>query len=158
MNIFLLDRITSLNLGKSASALKCITYSDEILRNHFTENPILPGIFIIEGLSQLSGFLVTTTINQDPKIFKDALLLNVTKFNFHQPSVPGDCLEYHSVLNSICGDIAEFNVQAVCNGEVRCKGTIKQMLIDRYEKQSDPQWLEAYKAWTLNLPDCPPLR
>ena len=106
----------------------------------------------------MSAFLLATTIFQDSETIKNILLLSIPIFNFHKYSIPGDRLEYHSVLDSICGDIAEFSVKATYNGELYCKGKIKQIMQERKQKESDPKWVEAYRAWTRNLADCPNFR
>ena len=49
----LLDRVTSLEIGKSVVAYKNVTIGEHIFQGHFPDHPIYPGVMIIEGRQKL---------------------------------------------------------------------------------------------------------
>ena len=57
MRYFLLDKITAFEPGKRACGIKCVTLTDDILHDHFPDQPLLPGALLLESMSQLGGFL-----------------------------------------------------------------------------------------------------
>jgi 3-hydroxyacyl-[acyl-carrier-protein] dehydratase len=61
---------------------------------HFPENPIFPGILMIEGMAQTAGALCwLSQQRQGPP--KQVYFLTIDKAKFRKPVVPGDTIEYH---------------------------------------------------------------
>jgi 3-hydroxyacyl-[acyl-carrier-protein] dehydratase len=55
MRWFWIDRFTSFESGRSASAVKNVTLSEEALDNYTPGRPNLPYALIIEGMAQTAG-------------------------------------------------------------------------------------------------------
>ena len=54
----LIDRVTELNGMESAKGYKNISVNEPIFQGHFPQNPIFPGVLILEALAQLGAVLV----------------------------------------------------------------------------------------------------
>ena len=52
MRYYLIDKVTALTPGRSATGLKCVTLTDEVLHDHFPDHPMLPGALIVEAAAQ----------------------------------------------------------------------------------------------------------
>jgi 3-hydroxyacyl-[acyl-carrier-protein] dehydratase len=89
MRYFLVDKVTAYTPGESASGVKSVTLSDEILHDHFPDYPILPGALIVEALAQLGGFALEID-SARPK--ERAILTQIERAKFHAPVGPGDQL------------------------------------------------------------------
>jgi 3-hydroxyacyl-[acyl-carrier-protein] dehydratase len=88
MRFLMLDRITALDRGKRASAVKNVTLSEDFFTYHFPEQPIMPGALIIECMVQLADWLIRE--NQD---FDSAgLPAGFETIKFYQIVRPGDQL------------------------------------------------------------------
>lgn len=61
MKFLLIDRITELVPGKSIKAKKALSLAEEYLADHFPRFPVLPGVLMIEALTQASACLVRRT-------------------------------------------------------------------------------------------------
>ena len=58
MRFCLLDRITSCEPGVRLSAVKNVSLSEEYLGDHFPSFPVLPGVFMMEAMTQAGAWLV----------------------------------------------------------------------------------------------------
>ena len=53
----LIDRVTNLVSGESITGFKNVTINEDMFNGHFPNQPIMPGVLIIEAAAQLSGIL-----------------------------------------------------------------------------------------------------
>jgi 3-hydroxyacyl-[acyl-carrier-protein] dehydratase len=58
MRFSLLDRVLDIEPGKSITAVKAVTLSEEYLSDHFPRFPVLPGVFMLEALTQASAWTI----------------------------------------------------------------------------------------------------
>ena len=58
MRFLLYDQIISLEKGSSIVGTKCFNLSDEYLRGHFKKQAVVSGVFYIESMAQLLGWLI----------------------------------------------------------------------------------------------------
>lgn len=87
----LLDRVETLEKGKSLVALRNVTVNEEFFNGHFPSYPVMPGVLIVEALAQAGGLLALQDLGGelgDRKIF----FMSIEKARFRKPVVPGDQL------------------------------------------------------------------
>ena len=99
--------------GKRAIGIKNITVNEPYFQGHFPDEPIVPGVTIIESMAQTAAVLVNYTldmIDMDISIY----LLGVNKARFRKKVVPGDVLELH--VDVLRGGGRVWRLQ--CRGEV----------------------------------------
>ena len=58
MRFTLIDRITDIQPGKTISAVKNVTLTEEYLQDHFPLFPVLPGVFMLEAATQTAAWLI----------------------------------------------------------------------------------------------------
>jgi 3-hydroxyacyl-[acyl-carrier-protein] dehydratase len=61
MRFTLIDRITALEPGKRIEAVKNLTMAEEYLAEHFPGFPVLPGVLMLEAVTQAGAWLVRAT-------------------------------------------------------------------------------------------------
>lgn len=85
----LIDRIIDFVPGESITALKNVTYNEPFFEGHFPENPIMPGVLIVEAMAQTCGVLIFRSLRNSPKngLF---YLAGVDKARFRKAVSPGD--------------------------------------------------------------------
>ena len=85
--MLLLDRITELEPLVRAAGFKNVTINEPFFQGHFPNNPVMPGIFIIEAMAQLGG-----TVILEPKAATTSVpyLAGLDKVRFRRPVLPGD--------------------------------------------------------------------
>lgn len=87
----LLDRVLDYEPNKFITAIKCISITDPILQGHFPDNPVVPGVIIVEGVAQVAAVLGGLSSKEG---FNTCLLTEITSTRFRRSVVPGDVLTY----------------------------------------------------------------
>lgn len=82
----LIDKIIERKEGKSIICLKNVTFNEDFFQGHFRDNPIMPGVLIIEAMAQASGLIISA---EQPS---SAFLGRVGEARFKRAVVPGDQL------------------------------------------------------------------
>ncbi len=85
----LVDKILDVN-EKEVVGLKNVTLNEPFFIGHFPEEPVMPGVLIVESMAQVSGILVLHT-KEDPENYS-TYLLRIDKVKFRRKVVPGDTL------------------------------------------------------------------
>ena len=90
--ILLVDRILEIVPGESLTAIKNITVNEPQFTGHFPEQPIMPGVYMVEAMAQAAGILAFKTDNIVPDDNTTYYLAGIDKTRFKRPVVPGDQL------------------------------------------------------------------
>ncbi|RJQ44159.1 MAG: beta-hydroxyacyl-ACP dehydratase [Nitrospiraceae bacterium] len=89
MRYLLIDHITDWKSGESIKGVKNVAMSEDFLEFHFPKNPIMPGVLLLEALTQLAGWLEAASSD-----FSNWFLISrVVKSNFYSFALPGDQVE-----------------------------------------------------------------
>ncbi len=87
----LLDRVIEIEAGKRAVGIKNVTGSESFFQGHFPDQPVMPGVLIVEALAQLAATLATYTHQeQQGKIIYFAA---IDSARFRKPVIPGDVIQ-----------------------------------------------------------------
>lgn len=124
-----IDEIKSIDLGKSIHCVKHNSPEEDYFRGHFPDNPIMPGVIILEALAQASGILGFKTMEKNPENGSLYVFAGIDKARFRKRVGPDDSIDlFSSVVNEKKG-IWKFDTRAEVNGELACSATI--MCADR---------------------------
>ena len=58
MRFTLLDRVTAIDPGKSITAIKTLSLSEEYLADHFPCFPVMPGVLMLESMTQAAAWTI----------------------------------------------------------------------------------------------------
>jgi 3-hydroxyacyl-[acyl-carrier-protein] dehydratase len=148
MRFFLLDRVTSHVPGVSATGIKNVTLSDQVLHDHFPDYPVFPGTLVVEALAQLAGFLIE---GGDPDAAERAVLAQIEKAKFHSPAGPGDQLllraQVAQRLEAAAQVEAEASVGERCVARARLTFLLRRVESERLREQRR----QLYAVWTRGL-------
>ncbi len=98
----LIDRIIELEKGKKAVAVKSVSYNEYFFRGHFPDNPVMPGVLILEALAQTGAFALLSEEKFKGKVAYFGGMKNV---KFKKMVVPGDTLRLVTEIVKIKGSI-----------------------------------------------------
>lgn len=85
----LIDRIEELEPGKRAVGKKCVTYNEPFFNGHFPQEPVMPGVLILEALAQTGAVAI---LSQPENKGKTVYFGGIDKAKFKRKVVPGDVL------------------------------------------------------------------
>jgi 3-hydroxyacyl-[acyl-carrier-protein] dehydratase/UDP-3-O-[3-hydroxymyristoyl] N-acetylglucosamine deacetylase/3-hydroxyacyl-[acyl-carrier-protein] dehydratase len=127
----LVDRVLSMEPGKSIAALKNVTYNESFFQGHFPGIRIMPGVLIVEAIAQAGGILIYHTVpNPETKL---VLLAKIENTRFRKPVVPGDQLRLEANLLKLKGKFLQLHGRALVEGEVVVEGNLMASLLEKGE-------------------------
>ena len=88
----LIDRIISIDPGKSLVALKNVTINETFFMGHFPEHPVMPGVLILEAMAQAGGVLAYKSTNTFPDQGVLYYFAGIDNARFRRIVEPGDQL------------------------------------------------------------------
>jgi 3-hydroxyacyl-[acyl-carrier-protein] dehydratase len=124
------DRVTDYKEGHFIRGFKNVTYNEEIFQGHFPDNPILPGVVIIEALAQVSGVLGFRTVNMKPEDGFLYLFAGIEKARFKHRVIPGDRLILESTVITRKRHIWKFDVRALVDDRVAVTAQLTCAIVD----------------------------
>ncbi len=126
----LIDRVVSLEEGKSIVAVKNVAINEPFFQGHFPGNPVMPGVMILEALAQAAAILSFRSMNRESTQNLLYYFVGIDNARFKKPVTPGDQLILNvSMLRQVRG-IGKFSAHAtvdnvlVTEAELMC--TIKE--------------------------------
>ena len=124
----LVDRIVEIRGDEACIGLKNVTFNEPFFQGHFPENPVMPGVLILEGMAQAAGAICSAKENISGGRHR-VYFLTVDKAKFRRPVVPGDRLEYHMTKISRRKTMWWFRGEAKVDGKVVCEADVSAMLV-----------------------------
>jgi 3-hydroxyacyl-[acyl-carrier-protein] dehydratase len=90
----MIDRIVDIQGDEHGVGIKNVTLNEPQFLGHFPENPVMPGVLLIEGMAQTAGVLCLRQMSTNEH-HRSMYFLTIDKAKFRKPAVPGDTIEYH---------------------------------------------------------------
>ena len=103
----LVDRVLDTNGKTTVDALKNVTVNEPCFQGHFPENPIFPGVLLIEAMAQTAGLMLLVDAEQPDEF--NTVLLSVDQAKFRKMVQPGDQLLIHAELKQRRATSAKFS-------------------------------------------------
>ena len=129
--MLLIDKLINIVPLKSATGIVNVKKESFYLEGHFPDQPIMPGVFIVEAFGQ--GAAALTALGIDPKEYKNKLvyLMSVDKARFRRPVTP-DC-ELHLDIEAIRshGSVWKYKGVAKINGKRVADAEWAATIVDR---------------------------
>ncbi len=101
-------------------AVKNVTATDPFLEGHFPDDPVFPGVLLIEACGQAGGIMLALS----ERFSTRGYLAQVREFKFLSFAVPGDRLELSARFEGAAGNFARVAVQVETAGRKVARGTI----------------------------------
>ena len=121
----LIDRVEEMEMGKRILARKCVTYNEPFFAGHFPQEPVMPGVLIIEALAQAGAICVLSDEANKGKI---SFIGGVNKAKFRGKVVPGDVLSLEVEIVKIKGPVGVGKGTAKVDGKIVASGEITFMI------------------------------
>jgi 3-hydroxyacyl-[acyl-carrier-protein] dehydratase len=116
-----LDRILTLEKGKSITAVKGLALSEEYLQDHFPRFPIMPGVLMMESMFQASMWLVRVSTDFQ---FAKVRLRQSKSVKFQGFVQPGSSLIVSAEIKSQKDSLTTLKVSGSIDGSVATSGRL----------------------------------
>lgn len=117
----LVDKIIDFSPGQWAYGIKCVTASEPWFMGHFPQYHVMPGVLILEALSQVGAVAVLSKESNQGKL---AFLGGIKEARFKEQVRPGDVLKLECRLVRERGAIGIGEAVATVGDKVAAKATI----------------------------------
>jgi len=85
----LVDKVIHLD-ETTVVGIKNVTFNEQFFQGHFPDEPVMPGVLIVEALAQCGGLLVLNDVEEPEKY--STYFLKIDKLKFKHKVVPGDTI------------------------------------------------------------------
>jgi len=126
----LVDRVIEISADRSAIGIKNVTINEAFFQGHFPQNPVMPGVLIIEAMAQTAAVLVVHSLGPSAA-GKLVYFMSIENARFRKPVTPGDQLRIHVNKERSRGNVWKFSAEAKVDGRLVAEATYAAMLMDR---------------------------
>ena len=123
----LIDRVTELVPGERLVAYKNVSINEPFFQGHFPDNPVMPGVLIIEALAQAAAILMSD--GQESDLIP--LFMGIDKARFRRQVVPGDQLQLTVEAGQQRRNVCKGLGKATVEGEIAAQAELMAMLVNR---------------------------
>ena len=117
----LIDKIEELEPGKRAVGYKNVTMNEPFFQGHFPEEPIMPGVLIIEALAQTGAVAILSKEEYKGRI---AYFAGINNVKFKKKVIPGDTLKLEVEIIKQKGPIGVGKATATVDGKIATTGEL----------------------------------
>ena len=121
----LVDCIEELEPGVRAVGYKAVTYNEPYFSGHFPEEPVMPGVLIVEALAQTGAVAILSKPENKGKI---AYFGGIDKCRFKRKVRPGDKLRLETRIIRQKGPLGIGEAIATVDGEIAVKAELTFMV------------------------------
>ncbi|HOE40911.1 MAG TPA: 3-hydroxyacyl-ACP dehydratase FabZ [Rhodoferax sp.] len=114
----LVDRVLSIDKGKTIRALKNVTINEPFFEGHFPNRPVMPGVLMLEAMAQAAALLAFDAMDATPLDDMVYYFAGIDGARFRRPVEPGDQLILEADLLRIRAGIFKFKGRALVDGEL----------------------------------------
>ena len=129
----LVDRVLEVS-GDRVVGYKNVTINEPFFTGHFPEEPVMPGVLVLESMGQVAAMMIATK----PEAKGLAMYLTgIEKAKLRRPVVPGDQLVTEAKLVKLRGKVGKVEAVAKVEGEVVAEAMFSFVVAERLTGEND---------------------
>ncbi len=101
-----IDECNIIEKGKKGNANKVFLENEYFFQGHFPNNPIVPGVIIVEAMAQTAGVVISDDLTNYKD--KSVLFMSVNKAKFRKPILPNYKVFFEVELIQNVKDVYKF--------------------------------------------------
>ena len=125
----LVDRIIDMTPGENLVAYKNVTINEPFFQGHFPNQPVFPGVLVLEAMAQAGAFLVLNSLEDPMK--KNMYFSALSDSKFRHPIIPGDQLRLEMTLANFRLGTALLIGKGYVDDKLVAEAKLKATVVDR---------------------------
>ena len=124
----LVDRLEVEVPGEKGIGIKNVTMNEPFFVGHFPQEPVMPGVLIVEAMAQCSGIMVLSNV-PDPENYS-TYFMKIDGVKFKRKVVPGDTLQFEiHLLEPIRRGVALVEAKAFVGETLACEAVMMAQVV-----------------------------
>ena len=129
--MLLIDELINIRKLFSATAIVNVKKSSFFVQGHFPENPVMPGVLIVEAFGQAAAALTAQGIDKETYENKLVFLMGIEKARFRSPVIPDCTLELNIEAIRSHGRVWKYKGEAFVDGKRMADAQWSATIVDR---------------------------
>ncbi|WP_444451766.1 3-hydroxyacyl-ACP dehydratase FabZ [Rhodobacter capsulatus] len=123
----MIDKVRDIVPFESATGIKCVTNNEPQFTGHFPEEPVMPGVMIVEAMAQTAAVVVGISMNVIDKPL-GTYFMAIDACKFRRKVVPGDVLEMKVTVKRGGGKVWKFLGESFVEGQLAATAEFTAMM------------------------------
>ena len=129
--MLLINKLINIKKLKSATAIVNVTKDSFFVQGHFPNEPVMPGVLIVEAFGQAAAALTAAGIDKSTYENKLVFLMTVDKARFRNPVIPDCKLELNIEAIRSHGRVWKYQGEAFVDGNKMAEAQWAATIVDR---------------------------
>jgi UDP-3-O-[3-hydroxymyristoyl] N-acetylglucosamine deacetylase/3-hydroxyacyl-[acyl-carrier-protein] dehydratase len=130
--MLMVDRVVEMEGFRRAVGVKNVTVNEPYFQGHYPDQPIMPGVLVVESMAQLGGLLLLRKLELTGKT---PVLLSIDRVKFRRSVVPGDQLRLEAETLRLSEGRGRVQCRALVQGQLVAEARLNFAMTD--EKKAD---------------------
>ena len=129
--MLLIDELLNIQKLFSATAIVNVRKDSFFVQGHFPENPVMPGVLIVEAFGQAAAALTAAGIDKETYENKLVFLMGIEKARFRNPVIPDCTLELNIEAIRSHGRVWKYKGEAFVEGKKMADAIWSATIVDK---------------------------
>ncbi|NPA15740.1 MAG: 3-hydroxyacyl-ACP dehydratase FabZ [Deferribacteres bacterium] len=125
----MVDRVLELKDGEYIKAVKNVTFNEPHFTGHFPEDPVMPGVLIIEALAQAGALIALSQLSGEELEKSRAYFAGIERARFKRVVRPGDVLILEGRVINRKANFWKMEAKATVDGKVAAEAILQAAIV-----------------------------
>jgi 3-hydroxyacyl-[acyl-carrier-protein] dehydratase len=123
----MVDRIIDIKGDESAVGIKNVTFNEPQFTGHFPNQPVMPGVLLVEAMAQTAGAICVLSAGSKPP--RLVYFMTIDDCKFRKPVTPGDQVRLQLTKLKSRRNMWWYKGEAVVDGTLVAEAVLSAMLV-----------------------------
>ena len=129
--MLLIEELNNIKKLSSATAIVNVKTNSFFVQGHFPDNPVMPGVLIVEAFGQAAAALTAQGIDKETYDNKLVFLMGIEKARFRSPVIPDCKLELQIQATRTHGKVWKYKGEAFVKGKKMADAIWSATIVDK---------------------------
>ena len=121
-----IEELRVIDRGKIGESYRTFKETEYFFEGHFTDNPIVTGVVIVEAMAQTAGVVVSENLNSQKD--QSVLFMSINKAKFRKPVLPNYKIKFYVELTNNIRNVYKFMGKAFHNDDLVAESEFSAMI------------------------------